>query len=45
MSGVSALPSDAIDGIIHNVARRGSLGARDVRDELVRLAIRHLDGY
>jgi AcrR family transcriptional regulator len=32
-----AVMSDAIDGVVHNAARRGTLQTKSVRDELVRL--------
>lgn len=35
--------SDAIDGIIHNAARRGALGSEAVRGELTRLVRRYLE--
>ena len=34
---VSLIVSDAIDGVVHNAARRGMLGDRAVRNELARL--------
>lgn len=34
---VAMIISDAVDGIIHNAARRGMLGSPDVKRELVRM--------
>lgn len=41
---VGTLLSDALDGVIHNAARRGRLGDGAVRDAAVRLVIRYLGG-
>lgn len=39
---VALIISDAVDGVIHNAARRGMLEAPDVRQELVRMLTRYL---
>ena len=41
---VGLVLSDAIDGVIHNSARRGALGAPDIRSELVRMIRLYLTG-
>jgi hypothetical protein len=36
--------SDAIDGVVHNAARRGTLATAGVRGELVRMIVSYLVG-
>lgn len=42
LTAIGAILSDAIDGVIHNAARRGTLGTKLVRDELVRMIVSFL---
>jgi hypothetical protein len=40
---MTQIVSDALDGVIHNAARRGTLASPQVRQELVRLLSRYLE--
>lgn len=39
---IGVIMSDAIDGVVHNAARRGDLQSADIRSELVRILLSYL---